>query len=75
MESQRESSRPSIDTQTLEAIRRKRRYRAQAVLALILILSITFVTLQFENIVPSKIRSSSVQSPKFKQSVAKVRQS
>ena len=55
----------SSDTQRLEAVYGKRRYRAHAILIL-LILAIALVTLQSDNVLSTKIRSvSSAQSPNF----------
>ena|SRR5579859_7086629 len=56
----------SADAQhRLDQISKRRRHRAQVVLALVLILGITFVTLQTENIVSSWIRPASTRYTKF----------
>lgn len=52
------SESPSTIIQQLATRYKKRRYRAHAVFALILILAITFVTLQTDNVVSSKLRTT-----------------
>ncbi len=55
----------SADASRSNQIDKRRRHRAQVVLALVLILGITFVTLQTENVVSSWIRPASTQFTSF----------
>lgn len=55
----------SADAKRLDQIYKRRRHRAQVILALVLILGITFVTLQTENVVSLWIRPASTQFTKF----------
>jgi hypothetical protein len=65
-----ESLYSSRDTQRLEAVYGKRRYRAH-VIVVFLILAIALVTLQSDNIVSTKILSVlSAQSPNFNGSIS-----
>ena len=55
----------SADARRLDQIYTRRRHRAQVVVALVLILGVTFVTLQTENVVSSWIRPASTEYTKF----------
>lgn len=55
----------SADPHRLDQISKRGRHRAQVVLALVLVLSITFVTLQTDNVVSSWIRPASTPFTKF----------
>jgi len=57
--------RGTTDFDRLHHIYKKRRYRAHAVFALTLLLAITFVTLQTDNIVSRRILSASLRQDQF----------
>jgi len=55
----------SADERRLAQIYKRRRHRAQVILALVLILGVAFVTLQTNNAVSSWIRPASTEYMKF----------